>query len=38
MDEIMNIIIYATFSTLAGFAVALAYYMWRGGKRADRVY
>lgn len=38
MDEIMNIIIYATFSTLAGFAATLFYYIWRGGRREEQRY
>gem|GEM_PF-4262713 len=34
----MTVILYSTLSTLFGFAVAFAYYMLRGGRRAEQTY
>lgn len=36
--DVMDIIVYSTAAFLAGFAVVLAVCMYRGGKRADRIY
>lgn len=36
--DIMDIILYSTASFLAGFLLVLAICMYRGGKRADRIY